>query len=88
MHPVEAFDNDTLRLLSSALDAAVSTIRLTGVEVDDGLKFSMARGVVAAAAEGDEPRLNLISAALMSVWHPTRHRKCSPHRRAIRDLPR
>jgi hypothetical protein len=63
-HPVEFFDTDGLRLMSSALDAAVQTFRLTGEEPGGPVRLGMARRIIEAAASGDLTRLSLTEAAL------------------------
>ena len=67
-HPVEFFDTDILRLMASAVDAAVQTIRLTGEEPDGTVRISIARRVIEAASLGDRTRMALTEAALDGPW--------------------
>jgi molybdenum cofactor biosynthesis enzyme MoaA len=67
-HPVEIFDTDILRLMSSAVDAAVQTVRLTGEEPGGPVRVAMARRVIEAASSGDQTRLSLTEAALDGPW--------------------
>ena len=64
IHPTEIFDTERLRLMSGALEAAVNTARLGGTEPDDGMRLSMAKRLMAAAAAGENAKLTLIGAAL------------------------
>ena len=64
IHPTEIFDTERLRLMSRALEAAVNTARLGGIEPDDSLRLSMAQRLMAAATAGENARLTLIGAAL------------------------
>ena len=64
IHPTEIFDTERLRVMSGALEAAVTTVRLGGIEPDDGLRLSMAQRLMAAAAAGENAKLTLIGAAL------------------------
>ena len=64
IHPTEIFDTERLRLMSGALEAAVNTVRLGGIEPDDGLRLSMAQRLMAAGAAGENAKLTLIGAAL------------------------
>jgi hypothetical protein len=68
IHPTEIFDTDSLRLMSQALEAAVNTMRLGGVEPDNSLRLSMAQRLMAAGAAGECTFLSLTTAAL--GWQP------------------
>jgi hypothetical protein len=63
VHPTDIFDTEKLRLMSGALDAAASTLRLIGAEPDESVRLSMAQRLIAAAAAG-ERQLTLAGAAL------------------------
>lgn len=71
LHPLEIFDTQTLRLMSGAIEAAVQTMRLTGVETDDTGRLAMARRVMTAAAQGDGTALTLTEAALSAPSEPS-----------------
>jgi len=64
IHPTETFDTERLRLMSAALEAAVNTVRLGGIEPDASLRLSMAQRLMGAAAAGESAKLTLIGAAL------------------------
>ncbi len=64
LHPLEIFDTQALRLMAGAIDAAVQTMRLTGVETDGSGRLAMARRIMAAASEGEASALTLTEAAL------------------------
>lgn len=64
VHPTEIFDTENLRLMSRALAAAENTLRLGGIEPDDGLRLSMAQRLIAASAAGERTILPLTEAAL------------------------
>jgi hypothetical protein len=67
-HPVEIFDNELLALMTESLSAAVITVRLSGLELPDAAKFSMARRIIAEAGGGSASRLSLTEAALAGEW--------------------
>lgn len=67
-HPVEIFDTPALSAMASALEAAVATVRLTGAEPDDGVRWAMARRIIMAARLGDKTPLALAEAALDGSW--------------------
>ena len=50
--------------MAGALEAAVNTVRLGGVEPDDSLRLSMAQRLMAAAAAGESANQTLIGAAV------------------------
>ncbi len=62
--PREIFDTEGLQLMTSAVEAATQTMRLTGLETDEAGRLAMARRVVAAACGGDHTALALTEAAL------------------------
>ena len=64
IHPTEIFDTERLRLMSGALDAAVKTVRLGGIEPDGNYKLLMAQRLMAAAAAGENVQMTLVGAAL------------------------
>lgn len=64
IHPTEIFDTERLRLMSGALEAALKTVRLAGIEPDDSLRLLMAQRLMTAAATGEDGRLTLVGAAL------------------------
>ena len=64
IHPTEIFDTERLRVMSGALDAAVNTVRLGGIEPDDSLRLLMAQRLMTAAATGEDGRLTLVGVAL------------------------
>ena len=73
----EYFDTERIGLMAGALEAAVQTLRLTGVEADDALRWAMARRILAAASEGDHTSLLLAQAALTASLRfrlPAAHR--------------
>lgn len=67
-HPVEIFDTELLSLMADALGAAVNTVRLSGSDLPDAVKFSMARRIIAEAGGGRASRLSLTEAALAGEW--------------------
>ena len=67
-HPVETFDTPVLGGMALALEAAVATVRLTGVEPDDGVRWAMAQRIIMAARLGDKAPLTLAEAALDGPW--------------------
>jgi hypothetical protein len=54
--------------MARALDAAVATVRLAGVEPDDAVRWEMARRILAAARLGATSLLALTEAALDGRW--------------------
>ena len=64
IYPTEIFDTERLRLMSGALEAALKTVRLGGIEPDDSLRLLMAQRLMTAAATGEDGRLTLVGAAL------------------------
>ena len=67
-HPVEMFDTPAPGAMASALNAAVATVRLSGVEPDDGVRWAMAQRIITAARLGDKGPLALAEAALDGPW--------------------
>ena len=67
-HPVEFFDTPALGKMATALDAAVNTLRLTGREPDDMIRWEMARRILSAASEGASTPLALTEAAFDGCW--------------------
>jgi predicted transcriptional regulator len=68
-HPLEIFDTDALRLMASAIEAAVQTMRLTGAEPDNTGRLAMARSVIAAAGRGENTILALTESILSEhLW--------------------
>lgn len=67
-HPVECFDSPALGTMARALDAAVATVRLTGVEPDDTVRWEMAQRILAAARLGATSLQALTEAALAGRW--------------------
>jgi hypothetical protein len=67
-HPVECFDTPALGAMASALAAAVATVRLTGAEPDDGVRWEMATRIMSASRCGATTVLALTEAALDGRW--------------------
>ena len=67
-HPIEIFDTRALGRMAAALDAAVRTVRLTGTEPDDTIRWEMARRILSAASDGASTPLALAEAALDGRW--------------------
>ena len=63
-HPIEIFDTPALGRMAAALEAAVRTVRLTGTEPDDTIRWEMAGRILAAAGDGVSTPLALAEAAL------------------------
>jgi hypothetical protein len=66
-HPVECFDSSAQGAMASALAAAVTTMRLTGIEPDDAVRWEMASRIMSAARSGSTV-LALAEAALDDRW--------------------
>ena len=54
--------------MARALDAAVATVRLAGIEPDDMVRWEMAQRILAAARLGGSSLLALTEAALDGRW--------------------
>jgi hypothetical protein len=54
--------------MAAALDAAVRTVRLSGTEPDDTIRWEMARRILSAAGDGASTPLALAEAALHGRW--------------------
>lgn len=65
---LDCFDADGVAIMGVALEAAVSTVRLVGIEVDDENKLEMARRILKAMRESGASRLELVEAALDGPW--------------------
>jgi hypothetical protein len=76
--PFEAFDTETLRLMTAALDTAVA--KYYGASVDDSLRLGMARRVIFAAGHGDRDLDSLARAALDPAHAMAGFRLPAPHR--------
>ena len=63
-HPIEIFDNPDQGVMASALAAAVATLRLTGVEPADSVRWEMARRILSVGRSGKSTVLALTEVAL------------------------
>lgn len=71
-HPIEIFDTPAHGRMAAALNAAVTTLGLAGLEPDDIIRWEMARRILSAARGGASTPLELVEAALDGRWSAAR----------------
>lgn len=65
---LECFDADRVAVMGVAMEAAIATVRLAGIELDDENKLEMARRILRAMRESGASPLELVEAALDGPW--------------------